>query len=299
MSLNEHVDVSRQRGGEMAQVVVVHGIGHQFEGGRLLCRDWELAVHDGLERAGHPDPESVSVECAFYGDLFRASGKAGTPLPPYSAANVDEGFEQELLLAWWEQAATVEPDRVPGPEAQTKLATPLVVQRALNALSRSRFFSGLTLRALIFDLKQVRRYIDDERIRSATQQRIIDKISVDTRVLVGHSLGSVAAYEALCAHPEWPVRALVTLGSPLGIRNLIFDRLRPSPKDGVGCWPGSVIRWVNVADRGDVVALVKQLASRFGDRVEDHQVDNGARAHDASRYLTAEETGRGIAIGLD
>ena len=50
--------------------------------------------------------------------------------------------------------------------------------------------------------------------------------------MVGHSLGSVVAYEALCAHPEWPVRALVTLGSPLGIRNLIFDRLVPAPAAG-------------------------------------------------------------------
>jgi len=29
-----------------------------------------------------------------------------------------------------------------------------------------------------------------------------------------------------------PVRALVTLGSPLGIRNLIFDRLVPPPTAG-------------------------------------------------------------------
>ena len=48
-----------------------------------------------------------------------------------------------------------------------------------------------------------------------------------TEVIVAHSLGSVVAYEALCAHPEWPVRNLVTLGSPLGIRNLIFDQLVP------------------------------------------------------------------------
>ena len=54
-------------------------------------------------------------------------------------------------------------------------------------------------------------------------------------MLVGHSLGSVVAYEALCANPEWPVRMLVTLGSPLGIPNLIFDRLEPAPlPDGHG-----------------------------------------------------------------
>jgi pimeloyl-ACP methyl ester carboxylesterase len=32
-------------------------------------------------------------------------------------------------------------------------------------------------------------------------------VRADTAVLIGHSLGSVVAYEALCAHPEWSVRA--------------------------------------------------------------------------------------------
>jgi len=37
-------------------------------------------------------------------------------------------------------------------------------------------------------------------------------VGPDTEVVVPHSL---------CAHPEWNVRALVMLGSPLGIRNVI------------------------------------------------------------------------------
>ena len=278
---------------------MVHGIGQQYEGSRLLCRDWELAMQDGLERASYPSPDCVNVACAFYGDLFRPCRQGGDAPSAVRPRDVDREFEQQLLLAWWEQAAVVEPERIPGPETRTKLATPLVVQRALNALSRSQFFAGVSLRALIFDLKQVRRYFDEIGIRAAAQERVADKISVNTRVLVGHSLGSVVAYEALCAHPQWPVRTLVTLGSPLGIQNLVFDRIRPTPSGGIGCWPGSITYWVNVADRGDVVALVKQLAQRFGDRVEDHQVDNGSRAHDASRYLSAVETGHGIAVGLD
>jgi hypothetical protein len=72
----------------------------------------------------------------------------------------------------------------------------------------------------------------------------------------------------------------------------------PSPVDGRGVWPAPVSRWVNIADRGDVVALVKSLSSRFGDSVEDVLVHNGARAHDAIPYLTAEETGRVIATAL-
>ena len=32
--------------------------------------------------------------------------------------------------------------------------------------------------------------------------------------------------------------ATVRSGSPLGIRNLIFDRLQPPPDGGRGAWPG-------------------------------------------------------------
>jgi len=155
----------------------------------------------------------------------------------------------------------------------------------------------------LFDLQQVRRYMTDPEMRRDVQDRVVAEVDEDARVMVGHSLGSVVAYEALCAHPEWPVRALVTLGSPLGIRNLIFDRLVPPPAAGdsghlVGAWPGTVGSWVNVADAGDVVALVKDLRPLFGGRVGCYLVDNGSHAHDVKPYLTAAETGAAIAAGL-
>jgi hypothetical protein len=102
----------------------------------------------------------------------------------------------------------------------------------------------------------------------------------------------------LCARPHG-VRALVTLGSPLGIRNLIFDRLEPAPVDGLGAWPGpDDLVWTNVVDRGDVVALEKDLRGRFGDRVRNVVVHNGSHAHHAAAYLTDRLTGAAIAGGL-
>lgn len=56
--------------------------------------------------------------------------------------------------------------------------------------------------------------------------------------------------------------------------------------------------WTNIADRGDVVALAKDLAPVFGHRVTDVLVHNGARAHDVRPYLTARETGQAIASAL-
>jgi pimeloyl-ACP methyl ester carboxylesterase len=124
-------------------------------------------------------------------------------------------------------------------------------------------------------------------------------ITADTRVVVAHSLGSVVAYETLAAMPGHSVRALVTLGSPLGIGKLIFDRLEPNPDCGLGAWPGTEdLVWTNVADRGDVVALEKDLRPRFGPRVINTVVHNGAHAHAVSAYLTDKLTGAAIARGL-
>ena len=55
---------------------------------------------------------------------------------------------------------------------------------------------------------------------------------------------------------------------------------------------------MNVADKHDVVALVKELRPLFGAAVGDLTVDNEARAHDVTPYLTARETGEALAAGL-
>jgi hypothetical protein len=279
----------------MARLVTVHGIGQQLEGPETY--DWAKPLRSGMLLAGREPIAANDIAVAFYGNIFRKKlGKAAGEVF-YTDVDVEEGYEQDLLVQWWQAAAATEP-QVPGEGADTKARTPLVVQRALNALSHSRFFAGLADHIVIWNLKQVHRYFADPEIRATARGSVAKAVGDDTRVIVGHSLGSVVAYEALAEHPEWPVRALVTLGSPLGIRNLIFDRLQPAPSGGVGGWPGSVVRWTNIAAPGDVVALVKQLSTCFGDGVEDVLVDNETKAHDASAYLTAEEAGDAIAAGL-
>jgi hypothetical protein len=285
----------------MAMIVGVHGVGQQFKGPAVHKGEWLNPLRDGVALAGGPEIQEADLTCAYYGDLFRPRGtKGGTiGLPPYDESDVADPWEQQLLEKWWREAAVVEPHRVESRDAATKGRAPRFVQRALNALSYSRFFAGIAERALIFDLKQVYLYLHDPEIRRDVRARAEAAVDVrQTRVLIGHSLGSVVAYECLCAHPEWTVNTLVTLGSPLGIPNLIFDLLVPTPRDGIGAWPGPARWWVNIADEGDIVALVKDLSLCFGPRVESRLVHNGATAHDLRPYLTARETGDAIAAGL-
>jgi hypothetical protein len=280
----------------MALVVGVHGIAQELKGPETLRMEWLPALRDGLRLAGAELPGERDFECVFYGDLFRKR-ETKTLLPLLGAEDVTTDWERSLLDAWWREAARLDP-QVPGPEARTKMRTPQVVQRALNNLSNSRFFASIGERVLIWQLKQVYAYLHDSTVRSAVQARMRSTVQRDTKVVIGHSLGSVVAYEALCANPEWEVSTLVTLGSPLGIPNLIFDILMPQPQGGTGEWP-RVAHWFNIADRGDIVALEKQLSTKFSAKVVDSLVNNGATAHSIAPYLTAKETGEAIAAGVN
>jgi hypothetical protein len=289
----------------MAVIVGVHGIAQQLKEAPVLDQEWWTPLKGGIHAAKRTIPPDGSFTSAFYGKLFRPPGQvraAGDR--EFVPDDVTDEFEKALLGEWWVGAAAAEPRRVVSPEAKDlRLAVPRSVQSALQALSRSKFFVGVAQSAMIGNLKQVRDYMKVPLIRDLAQQAVNDVVTADTRVIVAHSLGTVVTYEALHRYadaPNWAnVRTLVTLGSPLGIPNLIFDALVPSPEQGAGKWPARIERWTNLSADNDVVALEKRLAPLFGKRLVDMQVENEAKAHDVSPYLTADVTGAAISDGLE
>lgn len=286
----------------MAGILVVHGIGQEREGPSTLQARLFPALRDGILRAGADiDPDDVSF--ASYGELFRPESEFLAPAPRYDASDVQPGYEEELLAALWERAAECDRAVIP-PDEEVLSRTPAVARRALAALSRSKFLAGVAESAFIGDLKQVSTYFGDKKMRAAVQEKVAGAIADNTRVIVGHSLGSVVSYEVLFAHPHQQVGALVTLGSPLGLRNVVFDRLAPAPAAvagstrAMGAWP-PIRMWGNVADSGDVVAAVEDLRPLFGNEIRQLRVHNGAKAHDMTSYLTDPRTGELILAGLD
>lgn len=284
----------------MTLIVVVHGVGQQVEGELTLHDRYFSALRQGVARAGgtiRPD----DVVFASYGEFFRPAAEVLTPLPYFDAESVEDGYESELLLALWRRAALVDPHVVP-PDEEVLGRSPVWVSQALAALSRSRYFAGVADRLLIGNLKQVHWYFTDTALRVKIRQAVTAAISDDTRVVVAHSLGTVAAYEVLCSPLEPGSLSFVSLGSPLGLPNLIFDRLQPAPRpvgaDVRGYWPTRARSWTNIADAGDVVAMVEDLRPLFGGNVRQIRVHNGAHAHDMASYLTERLTGDAIVAGL-
>ena len=290
----------------MAPIVGIHGIAQQFKGGYQLGTVWFDALRDGLTAAGYrPAADALApgdLRVAYFGDLFRPRGAMAAQEPPFSAANVQPGLEHDLLTELYRAAVGQDPSL--GPPVGSMGPGRAAVQVMLERLLRSRTFAKVAQQAFIGNLKQVTRFLTDRSVKDLVLARVDEQVGQGTGVLIGHSLGSVVAYEYLCLYRPPSVKLLVTLGSPLGTPKLVFDRLTPVPTDHRGAWPGAVAGWVNVADPDDIVALRKQLAGLFpgsshGQAVDDRLVDNGDQPHAIDRYLNARQTGSVLGDALN
>ena len=102
--------------------------------------------------------------------------------------------------------------------------------------------------------------------------------------VIGHSLGSIVGYDTLNSLTDGfeGVRLYLTVGSPLGIREIQDQLVKPQRV------PPVVERWLNLADPLDVVALDKRLKGEFApdSKVSDESVDNWTNNnHSIDGYL--------------
>jgi len=122
-------------------------------------------------------------------------------------------------------------------------------------------------------LAEVRQYLGNE---NGIGVRIRDRLIVELEaawaagervLLIGHSLGSVIAYDSLwhLTHQtacRGQVDLFMTLGSPLATR-FIRKGLQGAGLGGAKRYPGNITDWVNVSARGEMVALHRRLRPFF------------------------------------
>ena len=94
----------------------------------------------------------------------------------------------------------------------------------------------------------------------------------DPVLLIGHSLGSVIAYDTLWElsyvhRVTGEVSLLVTLGSPLGTR-FVQRSLQGARELGAARYPRNVRRWVNMTARGDTTALQPHLKPLYHEMLD-------------------------------
>jgi hypothetical protein len=271
----------------VSNVVGVHGISQQQSGRHQLTPVWEQGVRDGIERAVGRGGPAITLDIGYYADLYldQDDRKGGRPEPTELDAG-ESAFFNEIE----EQVVDVDP-----PEQAVKGfgAVPRPIGR-LAAWLDEKF--GVAGRLLFFgDLVQVRRYQEDDALAEAIRLRVREAIGDETKVLIGHSLGSVVAYEYACLEQGHKLEGLITLGSPLALSS-IQKRLRTRGGDGRPAAPPDQ-RWVNVLDPRDPVTCGGTLSGTWA-MVKDETVDNEADAHAAVRYLGKKETGAAVVASL-
>jgi hypothetical protein len=294
----------------MSRVVAVHGIAQQYESPKQLHDVWVSALEGGFQNAKLPPLAESDLSVVFWGDLFRDPAEPLKSIDPSlgPTSEVEEEFEMKFLLAMAEEATRLrglaspseeETEAVSKSSLRTKLAADAL--RLINELPAVRYLAerGALDGVLRGSLRQVATYLTRPAMRWSILDRFAQEIQPDTLVVIGHSLGSVIAYEGLYEGKAPNVRCFITLGSPLGIRGLVFDRLKSTLEGKPGAWPGNVKEWSNFADVGDVVALERDLRKDFSKKVKNLKVDNGAEVHSAVHYLTEPEVAHAIARWLD
>jgi hypothetical protein len=280
------------------KVVGIHGIWNPVDGAEIT-RDWFPNLQYGLQQAGFPAISKNEFVVAAYADLFESNNvrSSGNDL---SLEELNEPWTEEFLLRLWREAA-LQDRKVQSPDLEGRGRKADLIQEGIRQMMKYPVIQvpGEKISFFTF-LSQVRRYLFDKDLKAQIQERVVSQITEETRVIIGHSLGSIVAYECLCKHPSWKIHTLVTVGSPLGITPSVFKQLIPTPQAEKGDYP-PVVKWINVADERDIVALEKKLSSRFGE-VEDYSVKHSDKAlfsaHDVRCYLKAIETGRAIGLGL-
>lgn len=282
----------------MVDVLGLHGIAQQQRGRLQLLPDWQAGLGDGVERAKGLAWPKPALDLAYYGDVFLAeTDSKGKPQDP---ENVDddiaaflEAVQKDVEEVRTDVVDPAQPLDVEDPAKGLK-KLPMPLTRLAAGLER-RF--GLAGKVLFFgDLVQVRRFQRDDGLAGTVLGRVREMLPQHPRVLIGHSLGSIVAYEALCRIPDHGITTLVTVGSPLGLRS-IRAAMSQTARDRMPNLPPGVRGWINIYDPRDAVCLAGGLAG-YWPEIGDETVDNGNEPHSITRYLGKKVTGKAVVEGL-
>lgn len=246
------------------RLLLVHG---RSQGGKdpvKLKADWLGALDKGLQKAGLVMPTSVDIDFPFYGDRLDEFVRqfelpADPAIVPKGSPVFDEfaEFRAEIANEMRGRAsitnAQIQAEMRPAPAQEKGLQNWEWVQAIIRLLDRN--VTGVSQTTIEVFLRDVFLYTSREPVRGAIDAIVSDMLKPDTAVVVGHSLGTVVAFNVLRAAGR-KVPLYVTVGSPLGIRAI---RKTLSPIEN----PIGNKGWYNAYDSRDVVALYPLDTNNF------------------------------------
>ena len=135
---------------------------------------------------------------------------------------------------------------------------------------------------------------------------LLEKHRDDEIMLIGHSMGSIIAYDVLTfMKPDIRVKTFITIGSPLGLPVVLSKIAAERKEAGLESFPISVPEaiageWINYSDILDKVAFNYKLSDDFSENslgikpvdylvVNNYEYEGEPNAHKAYGYLRTKE----------
>lgn len=251
-------------------VVLVHGRGHLEDDSAALRRSWKRDLDSALASVGMPALRDEDVRLAWYADILDPESSTACPT---TAETSEDSLDFGLVARGFLSSLT-----------------------SVLAKEESRGLRSL-IGDMLYVVDQSKRCAAEHRFGSVLQSAAREKRPV---VVVAYSLGSLVAFGYLNSRPaiaEASDLRLITIGSPLGVRELrelmlgeLGDTLRV---------PRGVSGWENVYDPYDVFsAPLERVVSPKGVRDRVAHTTSSSDAHQINRYLRDRSTGAALARAL-
>ncbi|MEU3232059.1 hypothetical protein ACIQFP_09410 [Nocardiopsis alba] len=275
----------------MVHIVGVHGIGQGRTSPERLSKKWMKALQRGTRELAAPDDSPIDLVVPHWAPHLKEHAQrleAGDdpfgmsePMNEEEASFIAQTCEDTLdpqVLAYADRL----PEDTLGVPGLPQV-WPAHINKLVKAMDNKNPGHGEWFVKL---LREVRHYLHEPELAQKVRQYVVLSWIDRSTVLLGHSLGSVIAYD-LIRRGELPSVekndpfTLITCGSPLGLPTV--RRALGLEEDEPLEVPAGV-RWVNVYDRGDLVTGGEGLNQSTV--ITDVPVDNGRwNRHGSGPYL--------------
>ena len=295
----------------MSKVIIgIHGLGNKPPK-ETLENWWKASMIEGLEKLGET-VELPAFELVYWADILYEK-----PLDEHVLEKDDPYFLDEKYTPGLT-------DFIPEENSLRQKVLDFIEEQLDKLFLNDDLtvnYSGITDMIINRYFKDLETYYQEEcldekdekcQARQLIRDRLvktIKKYDGDDIMLIGHSMGSIVAYDVLTfLIPDIDIHTFVTMGSPLGfpvVQGKIAaewqsNRLVP-PK--LKTPPGVKRHWYNFADLKDKIALIYQLSKNYqanwrhvkpSDFIIYNDYHNGvdSNPHKSFGYLRATEFGK-------
>jgi len=304
----------------MSKIIIgIHGLKNKPPK-RLLKRWWKKSIREGLNSAGHPST-CFRFDLVYWADILHPD-----PLNPKI-----KDAKDPLFLSAPYRPSEGNPEKKPS-SLRKKMLDILEDQMDKLFLNEdlSINFSGITdmiIHRFFTDLeayyspKTLTVNHKKQLIKDIIRRRLLKKLKKykgKDILLIGHSMGSIIAYDVLLEKPNLTVDTLITIGSPLGIPVIISRivqeqklKVKGTKKDLPVRTPEGIIKaWFNFSDLEDKVAINYNLADDYAanskhvkvmDTVvsNDYQIRKERNPHKSYGYLRTPEVTKAVSSFLN